>query len=81
LEGDTVVPMFIEWQEGMVELGFMTLQEFQETCAELEKGMYGNVDAALIFYKTYCNYLVKYVGVARCRADPCVFVMKEEGRQ
>ena len=34
----------------------------------------------MIFYKTYCNHLVKYVGVTRCRADPCVFVMKEEGK-
>ena len=58
----------------------MSLEEFWETCAELQKGMYGNVDAALIFYKTYCNHLTKQVGMTRCRADPCVFVMKEEGK-
>ncbi len=37
LEGNIVVPMYIEWPEGMVEMGFISLEEFQETCAELQK--------------------------------------------
>jgi len=80
LEGDIDVPMFIEWPEGMVEMGFMTLEEFQETCAELQKGMYGNVDAALRFYKTYCNHMMNNIDMKRCKSDPCVFVMKQDGK-
>jgi len=47
LEGDIGEPMYIELPEGMVELGFISLEEFEETCDELQKGMFGNVDAAL----------------------------------
>jgi len=78
LEGDIEEPMYIEWPEGMVELGFLTLEEFQETCAELQKGMYGNVDAALRFYKTYSNHLQENVKMKKCRSDQCVLIMKEE---
>ncbi len=39
MEGDIIVPMFIEWPEGMVELSLMSLEEFQETYTELQKGI------------------------------------------
>ena len=80
LEGDINEPMYIEWPEGMVELGFISERENVETCAELQKGMYGNVDAALRFYKTYSKHLIENMEMKRCRVDPCVFVMRENGK-
>jgi len=80
LEGDIEVPMYIEWPEGMMELGFISKAEKVETCAELQKGMYGNVDAALRFYKTYSKHLIEQVKMKKCRSDPCVFVMKENDK-
>jgi len=62
-----------------VELGFISLEEFQETCAELQKGMYGNVDAALRFYKTYCNHSQK-CGDDKMQSRPMCFC-DERGRE
>jgi len=42
--------------------------------------MYGNVDAALRFYKTYSKHLQENVKMKKCRSDPCVLVMREEGK-
>ena len=39
--------MYIEWPDGMVELGFLTQKQRRSTCVELLQSMYGNVDAAL----------------------------------
>jgi len=36
LEGDIEEPMYIEWPEGMVELGSSAWKN-KETCAELQK--------------------------------------------
>jgi len=33
--------------EGIMELGFISLEEFEATCAELQKVMYDNVDTVL----------------------------------
>jgi len=70
--------VYVEWPEGMVELGFISWKEFEETCAELQKGMYSNVDAALRFYKIYCNHLTENIKMKKCRSDPCLFIMREE---
>ena len=34
----------------LVSLGFMTTEEYKGYCIELQKGMYGQVDAALRFF-------------------------------
>jgi len=61
LEGDIEEPVSIEWPEGMVEVGFISLEEFKRLFTELHMGMYGNMGAAIRFYKTYCNHLTKNV--------------------
>ena len=53
--------MYIKWPPGMVELGFMTQEEFNTTCAELKMAMYGNVDAALLWIRTLTAFLVENV--------------------
>ena len=40
-------PMYVEWPEGIVELGFLTQEELDKYCIQLDRAMYGNVDAPL----------------------------------
>ena len=43
--------MFIEPHHAMVVCGFMTEEERRNTTIKLMKSMYGNVDAAIKFFK------------------------------
>ena len=45
--------MYIEIPEVMVALGFVTEECREQNAIELNKSMYGNVDAALLFFKTF----------------------------
>ncbi len=40
--------MFIDWPQGMLELGFATQDELKEFCLKLLKIMDGNVDDAAL---------------------------------
>jgi hypothetical protein len=71
-------PCYIEWPVGMLELGFITEEEFDEYCIQLLKSMYGNVDAALKFFKTYKEHVTKVILLNQSRADPCVFIKKDD---
>ena len=47
LEGENDEPIFIEGPDGFVGMGFITKDEReQNTCIQLLKSIYGNVDAA-----------------------------------
>ena len=50
LEGDLEVPMFLKIPDIMVKLGFLTKEQQEQYCIDLQSGMYGNVDAALRFF-------------------------------
>jgi hypothetical protein len=52
LEGEIDQPIYIEFPEGMDELGFVTRRYMQMHCVELGKSLYGNVDATLRFFRT-----------------------------
>ena len=43
------VEMFIEWNEGIVDLGIIAKEFMEEYCILLEKSMNGNFDAALLW--------------------------------
>ena len=70
--------MYIKWPEGMVELGFLTEDEYNSTCVELKRSMYGNVDAALRWQREFTEYLVKECGFTVCRTDPCILYLREK---
>ena len=53
LEGGLDKPVYIKWPPGMVEAGIISEEEKADTVALLVKGMYGNPDAALQFFKAY----------------------------
>ena len=47
LEGFLQKKYYLEPPKMLVSLGFMTEEEHKDYCIELQKGMYGQVDAAL----------------------------------
>ena len=56
----------------MVELGFMTQDEYDKSCIELQGGMYGNVDAALLYFIRFTEYASSPEGLnlTQSKADP-----------
>src|SRR4051794_22769209 len=70
LEGANNKPMFMEWPPGSVQLGFASEKQIEETCLMMLKCIYSNVNAALVFYTTYSNHLMKVLGMKRCHTDP-----------
>jgi hypothetical protein len=81
LEGDIEEPTFMEWPPGMKELEQINEKTRRTDCICLRKTIYGNVDAALRFYKTYAHYLTHDMGMKQCVANACLFTLKdEEGR-
>jgi hypothetical protein len=80
LEGKLKSPVYIELPKGMVELGFMDEEEFGKACAELTGGMYGCVDAALLYFIRFCDWATDPQGLMliQSKADPCVFYRKSK---
>jgi hypothetical protein len=78
LEGKLDKPVYIEWPPGMVESGIITEEEKDSTVALLVKGMYGNPDSALQFFKAYKTTLLG-MGMTQSKSDPCVFFKHDKG--
>ena len=72
--------MYINWPEGIVELGFLTPEERDSTCVRLERSMYGNVDAALRWLREFKEFLVKECNFTACVANPCILYYQENGK-
>ena len=43
--------------------------------------IYGNVDAALRFYRTYARHLIDEMGMTRSKVDACLFYLKDSKGQ
>ena len=58
----------------------MTQEEFDTTCIELRGGMYGNVDAALLYFVRFRDFATSREGldIAQSKSDPCLFYKKSE---
>ena len=80
LEGKLKTKAYLELPPGLVELGFMTHEEFNKTCIELRGGMYGNVDAALLYFIRFTEYATDPEGLnlIQSKSDPCVFYKQDE---
>ena len=63
------VDMYIEWPEGIVDLGIITKYFLEEYCISLGDFMYGNIDAALLWLRLLDKYLVKKCNLKISRAD------------
>ena len=66
--------VFVGWPEGLVELDFMTQEEYDKTCARLGTSMYGNVDAALLWFGELTDHMTDEdkMNMTRSLTDPCV---------
>ena len=75
LEGRLKVNTYIDLPPGLVELGFMTQEEYDEACIELQGGMYGNVDSALLYFVRFKAFATSEEGLKlkQSQADPCLF--------
>ena len=75
LEAGMNTEMYIEPHPAMVVCGFMTEDQRQSTAIQLMKSMYGNVDAAIKFFKTLTAHITDKNGMnmQQSQADPCVF--------
>ncbi len=81
LEGTIRVPTFIDWPDGMQDLGFASQDDIDNYCIQLLKSMYGNVDAAIRFFKTYKKHLIEKMQMVQAMADPYVFYKRNKDRR
>ncbi|KAG7374765.1 reverse transcriptase RNA-dependent DNA polymerase [Nitzschia inconspicua] len=77
LEGENEIRLFMEFPDGMEDVGLIKEEERKTHCVKLLKSMYGNVDAALIF-KTYKKHLTEKMNLEQSVVDPCVFYKRDE---
>ena len=75
LESDMDNDLFIEPHPVMVICGFMTEDERKKMAIKLLKSMYGNVDAAIKFFKTFIEVVTDEKGMEmqQFQVDPCFF--------
>jgi hypothetical protein len=79
LNGELKTKMYLKWPDGMVELGFLSKDDFETTCIDLQKSMYGNVDAALLWQETVQKFFVNEVGLTQSAVDPCIYFQHVDG--
>ena len=59
--------MYIEWPEGIVDLGIISEEFLKEYCILILKFMYVNVDASLLRLILLAKYLVNEFNLKRSR--------------
>jgi hypothetical protein len=79
LESDR--PVFAEWPEGIVELGFISEDERKTNCIKLTRAMYGGVDVPRLFMKTLCKYLTESMEMVQSLVDPCLYYWKNSNSE
>ena len=70
---------YIEWPEGVQELGFESTDVTQDYCIQLGKAMYGAVPAALQWFNKLVKSL-KAVGLTQSKVNTCIFYLKRDGK-
>ena len=80
LEGRLKNKAYIELPPGLVELGIMTQEDYDKSCIELQGSMYGNVDAALLYFERFTEYATSEEGLdlIQSKSDPCLFYKKND---
>ena len=73
-------PLYMEMPHCMVDLGFVTEEEWRQYCIQLLATIYGEIAAAMLWNKKF-NGICKDIGLEQCKSDPCVFYKRnEEGK-
>ena len=70
-EGELKTKLYINLPKVMVELGFMRPKEYYNTFSEIKGGMYGCVDASLLWFVHFCKCAVssKGLGLTQSKVD------------
>ncbi len=71
LNADLKELLYVKWVEGMVELGYLTLEQALEWCAQCLKVMYGGVQLPRAWFLTFTQTLLE-LGYLQSQADSCV---------
>jgi hypothetical protein len=66
--GNRANEKFIEWPQGMLDIGFFTEEDKVNKCIELAKAMYEDIDSPLRWMKTFSKHLIQ-----QSMTDPCIF--------
>jgi hypothetical protein len=72
LSGEVRKKIYLEIPPAMKMLNFVTEKEARENLIELMCNMYGNIDAARVYYERMSN-VMKKLGMKQSLTDPCVF--------
>jgi hypothetical protein len=82
LNADLEEDLYIEYPEGVVELGFETESTARENCILLDKAMYGAVQAARQWSRKLIEILTQQMepNLTQSRVDPCLFFLKKQGK-
>ena len=78
LESEMDNIMYIEPHSDMVDCGFLTERQHKMLYFLLKKSMYGNVDAAIKFFKHLTGWLCNHMLMNQSQADPYVFFKLNE---
>ena len=70
--------MYIEWPEGILDLGIISKEFLREYCILLGKLMYGNVDSAILWLILLAKYLVNECNLRMSKAESCILFRKYE---
>ena len=83
LESDMDTDMYIEPHPAMVVCGFMTEEQRKRKAIKLLKSMYGNVDAAIKFFKTLTGHITEDedLKMIQSKTDPCVFYKLNKNKE
>ena len=82
LESDMENDLYIEPHPALVLCGFMTEEERKNYAIKLTKSMYGNVDAAIKFFKTLVEVVTEEDGMnmKQSDVDPCLFYLHKDDK-
>jgi Reverse transcriptase (RNA-dependent DNA polymerase) len=64
--------VFIEWPQGMQELGFISEEDMKTKFIGLTKEMYDSINSPLRWMKTFSKHLIKLLKLIQCKTDPCI---------
>ena len=72
------VKMYIEWPEGIVDLGIISEEFLREYLILLGNLMYGNFDAEILWIRLLSEYLANKCNIKRSKVDLYIFFRKDE---
>ena len=80
LEAKLDKDIYIEWPEGVEELGYFSQAETKGKCLKLEKAMYRCVQSPLMLFKRYSRHL-DTIGLTKSLLDSCILYKQDwDGR-